>query len=811
MKEDNTPTVSARRRNHTPHMRLRLETAKNLESLRKRIQAKREKAFNAKHRLNGPDPAEKSTKALQPSKTKKNTLATPVKQFSKYRRRQVHKSWLPTHIWHAKRAHMPEPKTPLWRFAIPLSPTDKVYRPTHRAGSSRGCVAWDTSYASTISVRGVELSLLGLLRAIGVEETVLSGKKGAKWRRGTRLWTGWIHERDGDRSLIAEVQIFWCAENARVSEDNASPKKKGKRQFFLRVHPSAFLQVWTEVLKVAKIQKPSPDVEDLRFEVGSVEVTGPGSTEALVGILHPKLEADMHASDDIPEKVWSGLRTLTNPSALPASAILSFNIHDPRLFYPPRIVKASSNESNAHDLLTMLANWPPDTTSSPSSLFSHTARYAASRLPSQKAINRRKGDALPGDYPTPLPTDPSIPIILFASRAPSLNMQGTWTILLPWKCVLPVWYLLMHYPISTGGEPRFGGLQEKRQIYFEHGQAWFPGDYPGTRAGWQWEIMERDKRKKDWEKRPKSKRVSWDAIDLGDGKKGEVGKGWACDWERLFEGHLPQPEREMSIQDTSSKPLPDAPDDPPKEAPAPTAQPPLAPSAPHQPPSEIPQPSTLPHKPPLDIVHLTSSFASTLTSFPAHALTPIHLTLLDRGNPTTCARVYRLPINPTLRNKWLSLLSSIQTKAPKNKKTNSSSPGAASNGELPLPLPIADLHPDAPPHVKRQALARALLNGPNTPAEGDYPACPPEEDLIGFVTAGNFDLGMGRGAAVGNIAIARVYHHGDSLKGTETGEIKKGRGINGKEAVRRLKPQDQVCVVRNAGQSVGRLARWEFI
>ncbi|KAG6993983.1 ribonucleases P/MRP protein subunit POP1 [Physcia stellaris] len=787
-------------------MRLRLETAKKLESLSKRIQIKRDKAYNLKHNLNGPDPAQKTSTTPKPPRPKKNALATPLKQFSKYRRRQVHKSWLPTHIWHAKRAHMPEPKVPLWRFAIPLSPTDKVHRPTHRAGSSKGCVAWDTSYVSTISVKGVEASLLGLLRALGVEEAHLTGKQGLKWRRGTRFWDGWIRERDGDGSSIAEVQIIWCAQEAKPPEDTITAKKKDKRQFFLRVHPSAFLQVWIEVLKVAKIQKPSPDVEDLRFEIGSIEIAGPGSTEALVGILHPKSQPSTESSDDSPDKVWSRLSTLTNPSALPASTILSFNIHDPRLFHPPRTIKPTGTDSREHDLLTLLATWPPDTTSAPSHLYTQNARYAASRLPSQKAINRRKGDALPGNYPHLLPTDPAIPVILFATRAPSLNLQGSWTLLLPWKCVLPVWYSLMHYPLSTGGNPRFGGLQERRQILFEQGQPWLPGDYQGTRAGWQWEIMEREKRKKAWEKRPKSKRVSWDAVDLGDGRKGEIGQGWACDWERLFKGP-PPPGDEPSTQHSSTKDTPAAKQASSKEPPGPASQPQPTPSAPQAPPDASKLP-TLPTKPPLDIVHFPSALVPSVSSIPTHALVSVHLTLLHRGSPTTCARIYRLPSDPTSRKKWHSLLSSIQSKPSSSKHSHAqvSLSKATKKNKRSLPSSLADLPPDAPAHVKRQALARALINGPATPNEEDYPTCPPEEDLIGFVTTGNFDLGRGRGAAVGNLVITRILENSDAgHERKETGEDK------GEVKTRTFKREDHLCIVRNAGQNVGRLARWEFI
>ena len=46
----------------------------------------------------------------------------------------------------------------------------------------------------------------------------------------------------------------------------------------------------------------------------------------------------------------------------------------------------------------------------------------------------------------------------------------------------------------------FGGRQEKRQIVFEQRAPWLPGDFTGTIAGWDWEMMEREKRKAELEK-----------------------------------------------------------------------------------------------------------------------------------------------------------------------------------------------------------------------------------------------------------------------------------------------------------------------
>lgn len=77
---------------------------------------------------------------------------------------------------------------------------------------------------------------------------------------------------------------------------------------------------------------------------------------------------------------------------------------------------------------------------------------------------------------------------------------------------------------------------------------------------------------------------------------------------------------------------------------------------------------------------------------------------------------------------------------------------------------------------------------------GDHPLCPGEEDLLGFVTAGAFSLSEGRGTAVGSISAARAL---ESLR--EAGGTGAGAG------------EGRLCVVRNAGESVGWLARWQLV
>jgi len=784
MGDDNTPTVTARRRKPTPHMRLRLETAKRLQILGRRAKAKR--AVVKSNKPSETDLDKMVAIAPRLPRLKKNILSTPPKPAAKFRKRQTHKTWLPTHMFHAKRAHMTSSAEPLWRFAVPLTPTEKSYRPTHRASVMRGCLAWDMSYMATIGLEGAEPSLIALLKAMGVEEEWLHGSKARKWLNGTRSWGGWLSETRNEKRFIAPVTVVWRAEGPNPEEvlqgqEPSSKPGKTKRRILLRVHPAAFLQLWDEILKVSKTQRPPVMVEDLRYEIGSIEILGPGSTEALLGALKPvPIDGKGALHSDSPESVWSKLGSITDPAALPLNVVLGFDVTDPRLHHPPRSV-GNSCSAMSDSLLELLASWPPDKTQNSPHLFDRTARLTASRcLPSQKAINRRKAAALPGAYPAPVPNDPKIPVILMSSRlSRKTNGPGLWTLLLPWKCVSPVWYSLMYYPVSSGGNPRFAGLRELRQVAFEQWAPWFPGDYPGTKAGWDWECMEREKRRIEWEKRPKGKRIAWESVDLGKRRKGEVGLGWACDWTRLIMGPQDQSaESEAHAGNLDSK------DAMPVDAE-------VVENSSAKPGATVADVKASP-----GIYQLQSTIAICLLNYststlPEHfrsldlakALATIKITLLSRGTPTSCARIYRLPSNdPVLRAEWLSLANPIRNPMSAKQK---------------LPN-YPRLPKDASTELRRQHLASALLalppvdtqrrSGNNlTPQAGDddYPVVPDEEDLIGFVTTGNFNLGEGRSTGIGCLIVGKV--------------------MEGKGRERAL------CILREAGQGIGRLGRWEIV
>ncbi|KAL2262254.1 hypothetical protein VTK26DRAFT_2004 [Humicola hyalothermophila] len=815
MIEDNTPTVEARkRRPRTTRARIRAETAKRLGILAARKKKKqREKA--AAQGTATPKDATAHTRVPRP-KIRRNMLNDPPKAESKFRKRQINKTWLPTHLWHAKRAKMTEPSKPLWRFAIPLTPTQKCYRPTHRASGQSGVVVWDMSYMSSIGLSGNVQGVERVLKSLGLTQEGLWGTRGQKWRAGVRKWSGLLSRQAQDsRRDIGPATIVWNPQPP-AKADEADRIKKVQRQLLIRTHPSCFLELFQELVKLAKMQTPQLHVEDLRFEIGSIELTGPGSTEALLGVLEPF--HDKPGTEERQGQIFRSLVGVTNPASLPKDALLAFSVKDPRLSYPPKRIDVPSESADAA-LIETLTTWPVEEGLKPFDIFSREGRFQASRLPSQKAVNRRKGANAPGEPVKITAADPPIPVMLLASRPSTTDgqAQGTWTLLAPWKCIMPIWYSLVHYPLSTGGNPRLGGLEEQRQIAFEHGAPWFPGDFPATDAGMKWELEQRAKRRQDWDRRPKGKRVAWESLDLGAGRKGEIGDGLACDFEHLFALHADRATKPQVIGETISA----APEmmalDPPRGSDRTETEKATEPSS----------SATLGLMRRLTKASFTALMKSSASPSasdkpPANCIVAVNLRFVTRGVANNCARIYRLPTRKTappcaeaevqatvpppaptgsgspslpsdLRDQWLRKQPSMSAAATGRGK------GASRLAAVPPPPP-----PRMPPGVdmetRKKLLARSLV-GTELPYPrpgavknqadigGHHPLCPGEEDLIGFVTTGAFSLSEGKGTAIGSISAAKAL-----------------------ESVREAGPSEgRLCVVRNSGESVGWLARWELV
>ncbi|KYK59888.1 ribonuclease P complex subunit Pop1 [Drechmeria coniospora] len=797
MAEDNTPTVESRRRKpRTVRARIRAETAKRLGILARRQRIRRRKLVEAARAEGEELPTQIRTVVgrLPRPKIRRNELNDPPKPTARFRRRQINKTWLPTHLWHAKRARMTEPKKPLWRFAIPLTPNEKIYRPTHRAQGERGTMVWDMSYVSTIGLYGNPVGIERVLRRVGLSQDSCWNDKGGKWKRGARTWSGLLSRGgNGQRRHVCPATVIW---NPESPGSNPEQQATVQRQVYLRVHPSAFLELFNELLRWTKMETPRLYIEDLRFEIGAIDLTGPASTEALLATLAP--HAAGHGLESAHAKLFESLQGLTNPAALPANSILHFSIQDPRLRYPPRKQVLPDDPDSQLALLQTMQSWPAEDGLEPSALFDRDARHRASCLPSQKSIDRRKGSMTAGRFLDVTKADPPIPVVLFSSRsASSIQSQGTWTLLAPWKCILPIWHSLVHVPLISGLNPRPGGLKETVQVAFERGQPWFPADYLATDAGADWELEQRCQRKTAWGRRPKSKRTEWMTVHLGAGRRGELGDGLSCDFEMLF--GLPGPPKDENDKDGDAV---DASVDGmnlDQEVPA------LGPVKGRTEPSGL---KLLNQTPKATFDHLVASPSPMAPGIP-NAILQVRICLVARGVVTTCARIYRLPSAPIsapttssaevpatlppaegeghvaalphdLRSQWLARLPSHATHSAASKR------------------PWEARHAD-PIYLQRErALAQSILRGPapsaiNPPPPnhgdiGGHPLVPDAKDLVGFVTSGSFCLANGRAVAIGSLALDKVLPD-----------------------VRANSKEGRLCIVRNAGESVGWLARWEAV
>jgi ribonuclease P/MRP protein subunit POP1 len=694
MAEDNTPTHTFRKRKKSGHDRLRAETAEKLRKMGKK--------------------KEIIEKFIGREEGEGGEIRKPPRAHSRYRKRQKDKVWLPTHVWHAKRAHM----AIRWRFSVAESPNEKSFRSTQRAVEKRGAVAWDTSYWSHILVRGDEELVQRVLEAVCKDA---AGDK--KVRLGKRSKECWAYERGGyPDKPIAPVTVIW------------SPAEEGEgkgRRVLLRIHPAGFYKVWEELLAAMRTHNLAAGtqkvfIDDLRFELGSIQIAGPSATDALLSVLNPT------NPDGETEQVWTGLRGLTNPAALPPDVVLGFEISDPRLRFPPHLEPSprSPEEQQSH-LFTLQSTWPVPAT--PHNLLDPKKRAIAVKLqPSMKRIHKRKADAGPGKFPDAIPHDPKIPIIVLSSPlvgnksgAPK-QAPASWTVILPWKWVQPVWYSLMH----THEQVRFGGVTEQRNMAFDHGLPWYPADFPGTEAGRAWEEEAAARRKETWEKKPPQKRLNFDAVKIA-GKRGEIGDWTRCDWDIL----IPGDKTEDATPTTSS--ILALTEDTERTASPPTSQP-------EKKYWQIPSTSvaaylrTQPKLPP--------SLEDVAPEVLARGIFNVKITLVHRGAPTDAARIYRLPEND---ESWKNLGKAI-TKGKGKKKWDKKDIGVIEAGQ-----------------------------------EG-YPECPGEEDLVGFVTTGNYSLSEGKTVALGGL-VWGAWFAGEKWD------------------------RERWVVVRGVGETIGRLGKWEAV
>lgn len=432
---------------------------------------------------------------------KSNELAQSPNIKLKFAKRQKNKVWLPTHVWHAKRAHM----VTKWGYSIPQRPSEKSYRATHRAHTVSGAIAWDTSYIGTFILKGQYEHIASVL-----EKFVPSLAWSPVVSSGTRCWEGMWSSTPS--RFLGPCLIYWNPPNL------AQSGKDVIRQVMVRFHPAIYETAFRMVVHEAETTSNSNVIcEDLRYAIGSIELLGSKSLSSLQSILHPDKSLSSF-------KNWVSLSGVANSTSLPNCMALTMKVADPRLF--KNKAKDRPNRSSSETIIDLISQWPSASMASDCQIFSASARQTSydTQL-SLKELDRGKGAELRGEknpYASQY-TNYSIPIILLKRED-----GESWSLFLPWGWVLPFWHCLMHIP-----HIRIGGIDQHHQLAFERGFAYFPTDYPNTLAGKENNRENSLALQNEWNRKPAAKRLSYHAVRTADFAQGEHGDPFCCDWNYL--------------------------------------------------------------------------------------------------------------------------------------------------------------------------------------------------------------------------------------------------------------------------------------
>lgn len=779
MKDDNKPPIPPKSKKLRGYLRVKQKAiSQKLQASKKKLEEEISKETKEKDTDFSLDKYVAPTAKF--NKSAVNALAVAPMGKVKFQHRQLKKTWLPTHVWHAKRAHFEDK----WGYRIVTEPSLKCYRATHRTSTQSGAIAWDCSYYATfvlVATQEVLKKVLALMTANIFSEKYAEVSGTFNYEKvveGNRSWEGILFDENG--APLGPTLVVW----QKTSKDSNTHRA------LLRFHPCITIRV----VNLLNSLKKSFEFcyNDFRYLIGSIDIVGPASTQALASVL--KIKPSSQEADSVLSKIWNRLGNVVNIQSLPSNFVVSLdNVADPRLSYPPRY---NPDKNPTYDGIEMVTSWPDDifVSTSKGDTENHGLFNEASinksyvNQPTQKNIDSRRAKLTEVDINREkipfLESDPTFPVLLIKRQD-----SDTLTLMMPWGWVMPVWYCLQHH-----SNVRIGGLKQRNQLNFESNRLTFPDDYPGTIPGALNEELEAEKTRLKWARKPKAKRLSYRRVSVhGKGNaKGEIGSPFRCDWKYLWKMHqsgntdieLQDPQdvetlykddeklakailtkhkehtKTTSVAEARKYLLKEGQDsknetekevdgnmqDVDEEV---TQQEEISVSKESQQAGSLKfidtilleESSRIPHR------YVTYGAYEASTALPQNGnikpllITAVRLECIHKGTPEKNARIYKLPSGSKLRDRWLQLL----------KRNN--------------------------PHmVSTDAEGNDLKHGNDPELHVN------KEDLIGYVTNGAFNLKSAFGTGVGAIVAS---HTQDQSQG--------------------------YCIVRNVGSAIGRLAIWETI
>ncbi|KAF9454729.1 POP1-domain-containing protein [Macrolepiota fuliginosa MF-IS2] len=478
------------------------------------------------------DPMRKKLLSRKLPKAGKNKKITRTASFLK---RQHDKSWLETHLWHAKRMKMEN----MWGYRLAVQPTEKSYRPSHRA-SIQGSILHDASYFATLEMKGPQSTLVSVLELIC--DTQGPGPGAIRWVVGSRVLNTHLYECGSyPFGPIGPVTIIWRPVNTYPGGQewtNPNSSRKGKetatgpasttpgtdpnrpRSLWLRIHPLIFDSVARELQKATSqvLDRPRPstdevevEIADLRGQVNAFEIMGPKSSQVLKGALSPVSKDDRQEF----KKFWSSLSDVQVAGSIPRGTVVGFTVIDPRLNFPPKNASVEYKEEAPQIF--------PSTELAKSDIWEQDIRNTLfkPRYKKKDLDERRHKNLVPGTSLSPTRQDSRVPLLLIRRtlETPGVESQSIhgYVLLIPAGWSMAFWPSLIY----TG--TRVGGQRERQTQAFEAGTLYFPRDFPFSPAYESWVKRRESEERGKWVRTPPAKRVNY-------GKLG-VRSPWRADWD----------------------------------------------------------------------------------------------------------------------------------------------------------------------------------------------------------------------------------------------------------------------------------------
>ncbi|KAJ7784628.1 POP1-domain-containing protein [Mycena metata] len=483
----------------------------------------------------------KALARLRPKQGKDKRLS----RTETFLKRQRDKSWLETHIWHAKRMKMEN----MWGYRLAVTPTEKAFRPSHRA-SVHGSILHDASYQSIIQLQGPEKILRTLLDACCDLQGPGPGAK--RYLPGARTIDTHIYEPSQyPFGLVGPASIFWrpvslpskpqdapdaASEpgpqpaHAEGSQKRGKGKGKGKAtatepsdpdtvrrtvwRVFAALRDSAS-SVLDAMRKAAvpgtQIENIGVDLEDLSGQVNAFEIMGPKSNQILKGALSP---VSQDSREDF-NKFWASMTNLQTSGSIPRGMVIGFTVLDPRLNFPPK--NAKPRPVAASQIII------PSATLAQSDLWEESVRNSL-RKPRYKKKDldeRRSKNLIPGTPLNPLRQDDRVPLMLI-QRSIERGASSNDLALHGWTLLLPAGWSMPFFSSLTFTGTRVAGQRERQTQAFEAGTAYFPRDFPCC-ATYAAQVAAREAEEKArWERTPPAKRANYEKLGTR--------SPWRADW-----------------------------------------------------------------------------------------------------------------------------------------------------------------------------------------------------------------------------------------------------------------------------------------